>query len=257
MADETKTRDERIAELLEKSGAEAVSAIKGPSLSDIAPVESKTVVAPEADEEETPTSGKKVRIPASRLKTLTTEVDQLRTTTQTYAERVAALEAQINASKTEEELPDWWKEAYGDNDVSKQGYKNQVRIMREELQRGLHQMEEQRQAEEVERAERVEAIESSFDDQMEALEESLGRELTSTQKAELLDIVGEYSPMEGDRYIAYMPVEKAYDIWQKGQGSTAKREMANIAGIQSSGSSSTSSSPERPQWGDWRKRFGN
>lgn len=253
------TRDERIAELLDKSGAEAVSAIKGPSLSDVAPIE-KEVVA-DAEEEETQTGGKKIRIPASRLKTLTSKIDELESKLSSYSssqERIAALEAQLNASKTEEDLPDWWKEAYGDNDVSKQGYKNQQRIMREELQRGLQQVEAQRQAQETEREERIEAIEQSFDTQMDSLEESLGRDLTASQKAELLDIVGEYSPMDGDKYVAYIPVEKAYDIWSKTQGlGQGKKEIANIAGIQSSGSSSVQSSSERPQWGDWRKRFGN
>lgn len=255
-----KTRDERIAELLDKSGAEAVSAIKGPSLTDVAPLETKTEDVTDVEEEETQSGGKKVRIPASRLKTLTSKVTELESKLSerdSYAERVAALEAQLNADK-EEDLPDWWKEAYGDNDISKQGYKNQQRIMREELQRGLQQVESQRQAAEAERVERIEAIEQSFDAQMDSLEESLGRDLTSSQKAELLDIVGEYSPMDGDKYVAYIPVEKAYDIWTKTQGlSQGKKEMANIAGIQSSGSGTAQSSPERPQWGDWRKRFGN
>lgn len=258
--DQDKTRDERIAELLDRSGAEAVSAIKGPSLADVAPVETKVDDVPEVAEEETQSGGKKVRIPVSRLKTLTSKIDELEgklSNFSTSQERIAALEAQLNAGK-EEDLPDWWKEAYGDNDISKQGYKNQQRIMREELRRGLQEQETQRQAAEAERVELIEAIEQSFDAQMDSLEESLGRDLTSSQKAELLDIVGEYSPMDGDKYVAYIPVEKAYDIWSKTQGlSQSKKEMANIAGIQSSGSGSAQSTPERPQWGDWRKRFGN
>lgn len=259
--EQEKTRDERIAELLDKSGAEAVSSIKGPSISDVTPIEPKAEIVSDVEEEETQSGGKKVRIPASRLKTLTSKIDELEGKLSGFSssqERIAALEAQLNASKGEEDLPDWWKEAYGENDISKQGYKNQQRIMREELQRGLQQVEAQRQAAEAERLERIESIEQSFDDQMDSLEESLGRDLTSSQKAELLDIVGEYSPMDGDKYVAYIPVEKAYDIWQKTQGlSQSKKDMATIAGIQSSGSSSSQSSPERPQWGDWRKRFGN
>lgn len=255
-----KTRDERIAELLDKSGTDAVGAIKGPSLSTLTSPETKPdEVIEDAEQVDTETGGKKVRIPASRLKTLTTELKELReqaSTLPSAMERIAALESQI-ANKDEEGLPDWWKEAYGDNDVSKQGYKNQQRIMREELQRGLQQVEREREAAETERAERIEAIESSFDEQMDGLEESLGRNLTDNQKAEIMDIVGEYSPQENGKYIGYMDISKAYELWQRGSASSAKREMADIAGIQSSGSAAPEPSKERPQWGDWRKRFGN
>lgn len=258
-----KSRDERIAELLEKSGSEAVAAIKGPSLSDLAPMEPKIEEKTEEpiEEEETESGGKKVRIPVSRLKTLTSKVSELEAKLQErdqYTERIAALEEQIQASKEDEEdLPEWWKEAYGDTDVSKQGYRNQQRIMREEFQRNIQQAEADRHAADIEREQHVKSVEASFDAQMESLEESLGRELTSTQKSELMDIVGEYSPMEGDQYVAYLPIEKAYDIWTKGQGQNqGKQEIARIASIQSSGNSSASSqSSERPQWGDWRKRF--
>ena len=89
---------------------------------------------------------------------------------------------------------------------------------------------------------------------MNELQESLGRDLTDNQKGELMDIVGEYSPMEDGKYTAYMSLEKAHGIWQKGQGNAGKHEMARIAGTQSQGSSNTVSL-ERPQWGDWRKKY--
>lgn len=249
------TREERINELLEQSGTNAASAIKGPSLSDLVPVEPRAD-AKDLEEEETPTGGKKVRIPASRLKTLTSKVEQLEAQLQernTYADRVAALEQQL-ASKGEEDIPEWWTEAYGDTDVAKKGYKDQQRVMREELKRSMAEQDAQRQAVEAERTARIESIEQSFDDQMDELEETLGRTLTATQKGELLDIVGEYSPMDGGKYVAYMPVEKAYDIWTKSQGDAGKRAMADLGAIQSSGSTATPS-PDRPQMGDWRKRF--
>jgi len=261
MADEIKTRDERIAELLEGSASDAVNGIKGPSLATLTEPELKTEeLVPEAEDEETESGGKKVRIPRSRLNTLTTELKELREkvqSTESYAERVVALEEQLKQNRNEEELPDWWKEAYGDNDVSKQGYKNQQRIMREEFDRRLSEREAESRAEQAEREARVQSIEQSFDAQMDELEESIGRDLTATQKSELLDVVGEYSPQEDGKYLAYMPVSKAYELWQKGQGTNqGKQEMARIAGIQSSGGTNSTQSPERPQWGDWRKRFG-
>lgn len=263
MAEEIKTRDERIAELLDKSAAEAVNGIKGPSLGDLVPEKKLEVAAEDADteEEETPTGGKKIRIPKSRFETLTREVKELRTqvqSSQTYAERIAELEERLSQSRKEDnELPDWWKEAYGDNELSKQGYQSQQRIFREEMAREFERREAQRQAEESAREEQIATIEQSFDEQMDELEADLGRDLTATQKAELLDIVGEYSPQEDGRYLAYMPVNKAYEIWQKGQGvNQGKQEMARIAGTQSSGGTQSSSSSERPQWGGWRQKYG-
>jgi len=249
--DESKTRDERIAELLAGSAHDAVKAIKGPSLSDVVTNEEKPVEEVVTDEDEGSKGDKKIRIRASRLKTLEDETEE-------FKSRVAALEEQIAQSKKDEEtLPDWWVEAYGDNEVSRKGYANQQRIFREELNRQFDAREQQRAAEETAQEERIQSIEQSFDEQMESLEESLGRDLTASQKSELLDIVGEYSPTDEEgRYIAYMPVEKAYELWSKDNGKNeAKKEMAAIAGMSSSGSSSTQSS-ERPQWGDWRKRYG-
>lgn len=256
-----KTREERINELLEGSAQDAVGAMKGPSLSDLAPAvqDSQTQDDEPADDvEDTTTGGKKVRIPASRLKTLTSKVEQLEAQLRdksAYEDRVAALEAQI-AHQGEEEIPEWWKEAYGDTDVSKAGYKHQQRVMREELQRSLAEQDAERQAQEAERDARISAIEQSFDTQMEELEDEIGRSLTASQKSELLDIVGEYSPMDGDRYLAYLPVSKAYELWQKGQGTDAgKQEMARIAGSQSQGGAQ-SAPAGRPQWGDWRGKYG-
>ncbi len=126
------------------------------------------------------------------------------------------------------------------------------------MKRALQEEEAKQEAAEQERTERIQSIEKSFDDQMDELEDSIGRDLTSSQKSELLDIVGEYSPQEDGKYTAYMSVEKAYELWSKGQGRDAgKQEMARIAGSQSSGGTVQQSSPERPSWGDWRKRFGN
>ncbi len=258
---ETKTRDERIEELLAGSGTDAVSAIKGPSLATLTQPEAVNEDAPEVNEDEG-SKDKKVRIRASRLNTLTTELDELRTKVSSMSaseQRIAALEAQLASSRNQDdELPEWWKDAYGDTDISKQGYKNQQRVMREEMKRALQEEEAKQEAAEQERTERIQSIEKSFDDQMDELEETLGRDLTSSQKSELLDIVGEYSPQEDGKYTAYMSVEKAYELWSKGQGRDAgKQEMARIAGSQSSGGTVQQSSAERPSWGDWRKRFGN
>ncbi|MDE2101554.1 MAG: hypothetical protein KGL39_30190 [Patescibacteria group bacterium] len=247
-----KTREERINELLNQSGAEAMAAVKGPTLADQVPVtEERSEEEPESEEKD-----KKVRVRASRLKALEEEADRYKREQQATLERLAALEGQLHSqSKSEDTLPDWWKEAYGDNELSRKGYENQTRIMREEMQRSLAQMEQERQQAEAARQERVEAIERSFDTQFETLEESLGRDLTDSQKAEIMDIVGEYSPQENGQYIGYMPIEKAYELWQNSQSvEPAKQEMAKISDMRSAGSTSTPS-PERPTWGGWRSKY--
>ncbi|MHB8603594.1 MAG: hypothetical protein ACYC9R_13245 [Nitrosotalea sp.] len=258
MEEQSKTREERIAELLEQPALDAVSKIKGPSLADVVPVETKAEEEPV--EEDTDTGGQKVRIPKSRLKTLTTKVSELEKQvqeTQSYRDRVAALEAQLKENTAQDDLPDWWKEQYGDTELSRKGYENTKRVQREILQQELKAMEEQREAAQAERQARVEAIERSFDEQMADLEETLGRELTDNQKGEIMEIVEEYSPLDDTgKYESYIRIAKAYEIWQKGQGlSQSKQEMARIAGSQSSGGVQTPQSNERPQVGDWRKKY--
>lgn len=246
MSDEL-TRQERIEELVKEGMKEEPTS----SIS-----VSTDLDNPEEPVEETDSGGKKVRIPASRLKTLTAKISELEERLKqdsSYAERVAALEAQLKG--TQETVPEWWVEAWGDSDASKKAYRDQQRIMREEMRSLREEEERQRQLADSAREQEIQEIEQSFDDQMDSLEEDLGRELTLTQKSELLEIVGEYSPMDGDKYLAYLPVSKAYDIWSKTHTvDQSKNEIAKIAGIQSQGSSSTPSN-ERPSWQDWRKRI--
>src|SRR5665213_1287929 len=114
-----KTRDERIEELLAGSGTDAVGAIKGPSLSTLTQPEAVSADATDVDEDEG-SKDKKVRIRASRLNTLTSELDELRTKVSGMSaseQRIAALEAQLASGRNQDdELPEWWKEAYGDTD---------------------------------------------------------------------------------------------------------------------------------------------
>jgi len=256
--DETKTRDERIAELLDQPAQTAVSALKGPSLSDVIQEEPKDkgVTSAEGEDEGSAEGDKKVRIRRSRLTALETDAQEKERLLQEALQRIAALESQPKGEGTKDELPDWWKNAYGDDENSRQGYANQQRIMREEMARALQEQERARIQEEQEREQHVAAVEKSFDEQMDALEESIGRDLTDTQKSELLDIVAEYSPQQDGQYVAFMPIEKAYELWQKGDTSAPKQEIAKIAGIQSGQSASPAPSHEPPRWGDWRKRFG-
>lgn len=253
---------EEAKKLLDEPAIDATGRIKGPSLGDLiqdVPKEEEKVdvITEPVEEEETPTGGKKVRIPASRLKTLTSEIETLRPLAQlvpTLQERIAALEAQ---PKTGDELPPEWVEAFGDTDESRKVFQTQLKAMETIAERNFRKIEESRSAEERAREERTQAIEHSFDTQMTELEETLGRTLTDNQKSEIMDIVGEYSPQDGGQYVGYISIEKAHDIWKKSQSiGQGKQEMAKVAGMQSSGATSQNISTEAPKWGDWRKRFG-
>lgn len=261
--DETKTRDERIKELLDAPANEVVQGLKGPNLATQTQEEEIKKEEPEDDsvagEEDTSPKDKKIRIRASRLNTLEQELQSSKTAREQDLQRIDALEKLLAKQTPQDETPDWWKAAWGDNEVSKRAYHDQQRIFQESLSKELDRRESVRVQEENARQERVSAIESSFDEQMDSLEEQLGRELTDNQKGEIMDVVGEYSPTDDDgRFTAYISIDKAYQIWSKGQGGdTAKTEMARIAAAPSQGASvATQTSNERPQWGSWRRRFG-
>lgn len=240
----------------------------GPTLSDNLRVEPQEQAAPTADDTDSSTEEageSKVRIPRSRLKTLTEKAAALEREQQemqrAYEERLAALEARLQGvSQTSDELPPEWIELHGDSDVSKAAYRATRELTKKEFSAWMEEQNRERAAQEEANRERLQAIEQSFDMQMSDLEASLGRELTDTQKAEILEVVEKYSPrnpQEPDLYESYLSIDSAYEIWQNSHKPDARKiEMARIAGTVSSGAgSNTDSNMSIDQVRNWRSRY--
>lgn len=247
---ETLTREQRINKLLDES--------RGSNIIEEKPFSEfpDDISNPEVKEEKTETGGTKVRIPASRLKTLTTKVSELEEklkAAQAIDERISKIENHI---ESKQELPDWWKSEYGEGDAQLKAYKIFQRGLREQLKEELRVENEQKALEEAEREKKIASIEESFDNQMDELEESLGRKLTESQKEEIFDIIEEYSPMEDGKYTSYMSIQNAYNLANKIQKpNAAKTEMAKIADIKSSNTYSANDTGPLVH-GSWRKKYG-
>ncbi len=252
-------------ELLDRVTADdLMKSVKGPTLSDLKndlPEVKDEEAAQSEDEEVTPTGGKKMRIPSSRWKTLNARLDAAEREAREakeLRERLALLEKEVRSRPKTDELPGWWKNDYGDDENSHKAYATFRAGLREELRQAEEEKRERDQRETAEREARIRATEQSFDEQMDSLEEELGKTLSDREKSELLDIVAEYSPKDGDSYDAFIPLAKAYELSQKlAKKDPAKERIAQIAGVTSGGNAATSTQSTRPpQWGDWRKRFG-
>lgn len=269
MPEENKTREQRINELMEQPVD--ASTFKGPSLQDIvrdAPEEEPT---PSADPEEDPSQedadpddeGGKVEIPRSRLKTLTErgkKADKVEELEKQIAELQAAQSSLQANSQKEEEIPKEWVDLYGDSPESKAAYQASLRVFRGEIERANAEQEQARLAAEKERQETINSIEQSFDTQMDALEEQLGRKLTEKQKEGIMGVVEKYSPRNPDDpeyYDGYISIESAYEIYNSTNSKTdpAKKEVARIAAASPKGQNTEAPNMTIADVRNWRSRY--
>lgn len=261
MAEGEKTREELIAEQLDKPVD--LRTLRSPNLGDTIQEElpeqkdDDTVTDPSDDDK-----GNKVRIPRSRLKTLTDKLDsyesRMAQMERDYQERIAALEKA--RSQPSDELPPEWVNLHGDSDASKALYRSTHELSRREFQAMLEQVERERTAKEAQQREVIQALEESFDEQMDSLEASLGRNLTDSQKEQIMEVVGKYSPRasdDPDRFSSYISIQSAYDIWKMGtKPNQAKEEIARIAGAPSSGTPGNgNSNMSIDDVRNWRSRY--
>lgn len=253
--------DERIAEV--QAELDKPASIKGPSLDtlvedDLTPKVEADVTTSEETEEETPTGGKKMRIPASRWKTVQAKAEAAEAEAAQLRDRLASLETEVRSRPQTDNLPDWWKKDYGEDENSKKAYSTFKQGLKEELRQERQYEQEQERIARQQADARVVEIAEGFDNQMEDLEEELGKNLSDREKTELLEIVEQYSPQdEQGNYPAFISVQKAYELSQKlAVKNPAKERMAEIAAASSEGSSAPTQNSGPLSWDGWRSKYG-
>lgn len=212
------------------------------------------------------------KVPYSRFK----NVNQARRDAEAEAERwrdeAERLRSERTARATEApagEMPDWWKENYGETDASKRAWNNQVqheaRLAERVRQEALQSVHQERQSESKRYQDNIKTIDANLED----LSDSLGRTLSDAEESALLDIVDEYTPKndEGDYISATIPFEKAWKIYEMQQKATTtqKREarngVADLTATRTQGEPSDSVAAERDKkfipgaWGAWRSEI--
>ncbi len=164
------------------------------------------------------------------------------------------------------ELPDYWVEMYGDSDASKKAWGIQQRqneqLKQEALEAAVSAVREERESESI----RVEENVTKIDQDMEALSEYVGRELTEKEQTSLLDIVDEYTPKDdnGNYLGSILSFDKAWEIYElKEQAKSApKRQardsVASLSGSKSQGETSITDEKNKNwnplDWNAYKKR---
>lgn len=212
------------------------------------------------------------KVPYSRFK----NVNQARRDAEAEAERwreeAERLRSERTARATEAptgEMPDWWKENYGDTDASKRAWQNQVqheaRLAERVRQEALQSIQQERQSESRRYQDNIKTIDANLED----LSDSLGKNLTDAEESALLDIVDEYTPKDenGDYIGATIPFEKAWKIYEMQQKATttqkrdARNGVADLTAYRTQGEPSDSVKAEQDKnfipgaWSAWRSQL--
>lgn len=190
------------------------------------------------------------------------EIEELR---QTVEELLPLREQVTELSQTPHDLslPDWWKEAFGDDELSKKTYQRQIeeqnRQFEEWSEKTIQKVYETQARFEQQQNAEVQMWEDHIEDQLQALKDKGYR----FNRNELLKIVDDYSKDEegnyGDRLF---PFEKAYEILQLKKSTPTPTDKArqdaaslSVAGTKSGGATHaipTLTEIRQRGWSGWR-----
>jgi hypothetical protein len=164
---------------------------------------------------------------------------------------------------TEQEMPDWWKEAFGTDEASQQAFKKQVEYQQKveaDLEQRLLTKVQERQAEQQRsQQEEVQKWESYIESEVQTLRDKG----YTFNRNELLKVVEDFSKDGEGNFTGHLfPFEKAYEILQlkKTVPDPTATARKTAAGLSSTGTKTGSSGPSVPTlteirqrgWSGWR-----
>lgn len=205
-------------------------------------------VVPVVKEQEQIPSDEENKVPYSRFKKFHDAAREAEATAERY--RLEAEEWKHKASsyepKTETaDLPDFWKELYGDSEASKKAWVVQSKANQSLIEQARQEAREAVKAEAREESERVENNSEAIESGLETLSEYAGRKLSEAEQSAVLDIIDDYSPKDEDgNFISPIPFEKAYDIYELQQQASkapkvaSRNRVASITNAQTQGQAS-------------------
>lgn len=214
------------------------------------------------EDKESDVGDEPARVPYSRFKSVKNELDETRSTISMLEERLASLETARTETQPNEDIdvPPEWVKLYGDSDVSKQAYKIQLerelQIEERATRRALERFKEEAQKETQTLKQNEEIIEQN----LESLQETIGRKLTPKIEEEILSIVDEFSPTGPDgKYVSLFPFDKAYEIYELRNSKVtqktmkARTQVADLTGNTSEGETDSSETSFKRGWDNWRE----
>lgn len=170
-----------------------------------------------------------------------------------------------NSRESDNQIPDYWKELFGDSDASKKAFQaEQKRIAEFEIraeERAIRAYENRMELD----SNRISSNLDSLEERIESFSDTLGRDLTEEEQSDLLDIVDEFTPKKKDG--SYDGNLISFDkAWQIRELQTEKENLSKSrsrnAATSASGTSSqgvasgVSDEAWNPRaWGSWKSRI--
>ena len=201
------------------------------------------------------------RVPYTRFKKKEEELAERESQIQSLEERLAELESRRTESQAPDEidLPREWVDLYGDSDAAKRAYLIQVKREEQLQENAVKKALQQFRDESYQQERQVEENETIIDDELENLQEYVGKKFSAQTEEAILSIVDEFSPTGSDgKYISVFPFDKAYEIYElrnsKAQQKTirARNQVADLTGANSSGEIENADSTRKKGWDSWR-----
>lgn len=182
--------------------------------------------------------------------------------------RSQAEQRQTVETKETSNVPDYWKELYGESEAAQKAWRIQ-----EKAQEELTERAERKAIEAVHQAQQEEFIQNQanveqLDEGFESLSEFVGRDLTAKEQSAVLDIVDEFTPKQSNgNYVkdALFPFEKAWEIYDmrnqmsKAPQKASRDSVANLTGNQTQGEPSNKSEADKSfnplDWSAYKRRI--
>lgn len=178
------------------------------------------------------------------------------------------LEKSMQQGQTPEKraVPDEWKKVLGETESTDAFYDLLDRELSTREQRAADKAYERFVEDQRDNTEAVRANEGAIDNELESLEDSIGRELTDEEAAAILDIADELTPQENGKYLTNLvPLRAAYGEYRARQfeaKAPQQQQRQRVASVVSAKGGSVGEGPAtqgvrgRPNPDGWRKAIG-
>lgn len=178
------------------------------------------------------------------------------------------LEQSLQQGRTPEKrsVPDEWKKVLGETEATEAFYDLLDRELSTRETRAAEKAYERYVDDQRNNTEAVRANEGVIDNELESLEDQIGRELTDDEASAILDIADELTPQRDGKYLTNLvPLRAAYGEYRARQleaKAPQQQQRQRVASVVSAKGGSVGESPAtrevrgRPNPDGWRKAMG-
>jgi hypothetical protein len=232
----------------------------------VEPTEPAAVEEVKEVKEEVPeeASAEESKVPYSRFKKFHDEALRLRQETEEWRAKAEAIKPE---EKPVSNVPEFWKELYGDSEASQRAWTIQSKQNEELISKARTEAIEAVRNERVQEAQRTEKNLETLDDHLEQVSAVAGRDLTEKEESTVLDIIDDYTPKDADGNYAgpMLSPDKAWEIYELKQQALkapkvqARDAVASLSNAQSNGDPNVQTEKNKSfnplDWGSYKNRL--